>query len=132
MPRAGCSCWVQMWDGKHPSVVSCTPTLALHMESCCPYPAWPALCILAALDTRPLTWNIPVPASLRSWLMGRGRRSWSIAPSNLELGACVPVFCSTGPPERSLRGDPNKSHYSSLKKRSQIFLKRKKATSGHC
>lgn len=61
-----------------------------------------------------------------------GLQSWSTAPCNSELRACAPVFCSTGPPECSLRGDLNKSHYSSLKKRSQIFLKRKKATSGHC
>lgn len=60
VPKAGCSCWVQVWDGKHPSVVSCSPTLALHTESCCPYPAWPALCILVAPDTRPLPWSIPV------------------------------------------------------------------------
>lgn len=68
VPRAGCSCWVQVWDGRHPSVVSSTLTLAVHMESCCPSPAWPARCVLVAQDS----WHGAVPAPVCSWAQGAG------------------------------------------------------------
>lgn len=70
-------------------------------------------------------------ALCRGRLMGRWCGSWSITLISSELKARALVFCNTMACECSVKGEPNKSYYSSLEKRSQIFLKKKRATSGH-
>lgn len=82
---------------------------------------------LAVLTQPGLPWWLWHGASLCQHQCTRGQRVQEHSSQQLRAGSCAPVCCSTGLPECSLRGDVNKSHYSSLKKRSQIFLKRKKS-----
>lgn len=115
-----------MWDGKHPSGVSCTPTLAQHTESCCPSPAWPALYVLVALGP----WHGAVPVSVSSWAQGTGH------------GAQLPVTESWEPvllssvllgPLSALWEEIWINHITVAWRRGhKSFWRGKKATSGHC
>lgn len=65
-------------------------------------------------------------------LAGRQCPSQGVALINWQLKASALVFGNAVACECAVKGGPNKSHYSSLEKRSQIFLKKKRATSVHC